>query len=166
MAICGRVGGSNKSVTADAFSEGMDWINFSPPFGIVGGGGGEGVRRDGAGSGTETCDKETCGLCVGQKFFDKVIVCVGILGIIFGLRWVCCSVYMRHYPHQPKPPDMSYPNWEGPVLIMQLFGLCDVSIKLMLSGCWQVILCGVFEFCWFVCFSEQSLFVGLFVCLF
>jgi len=49
---------------------------------------------------------------------------------------------------------------------MQLFGLCDVSIKLMLSGCWQVILCGVFEFCWFVCFSEQSLFVGLFVCLF
>jgi len=134
-------------------------VVFGAGVGGGGGGGGGGRRKESA----DICDVGTCGYCVGQKFFDKVIVCVGILGVIFGLRWVCCSVYMRHYPHQSKPPDMSYPNWEGPVLIMQLFGLCDVSIALMLSGCWQVILCGVFGLCLLVCVLV-CLLVGLFVC--
>ena len=44
-------------------------------------------------------------------------------------------MYMRRYPQEAKPPDLSFPNWEGPVLIMQLFGISDVSIGLVHTGC-------------------------------
>ena len=131
MAICGRVGGQNASQATSAFSESMDWINFSPPD--MFGAGGAGGRRAG-GNSTSRCDKATCGWCVGSKFGQKIIVCVGILVFIGSLRWGCCALYMRRYPQDPKPPDLSYPNWEGPVLCMQLFGLSDVCVKLMISG--------------------------------
>ena len=132
MAICGRVGGQNASQATSAFSEGMDWINFSPPgnmFGVGGGGG----RRAGSNA-TSTCDKAACDWCVASKFGQKMIVCVGVLLCIGSLRWFCCTMYMRRYPEDPKPPDLSYPNWEGPVLCMQLFGLFDVCVKLIISG--------------------------------
>ena len=48
---------------------------------------------------------------MGKALLGKLIVCVGILSIIFCLRWLCCTLYMRHYNEQTKPPDMSYPNW-------------------------------------------------------
>ena len=50
-------------------------------------------------------------------------------------RWVCCTLYIRHYPDQPRPPDLSFPNWEGPCFAVQCFGLCDMSIRLIGSGC-------------------------------
>ena len=95
-----------RSRTHSAFSEGMDWANFSPPFDILGDGeGGRGGRRT-----AKEC--AACGLCTGRKLIEKLIVCVSILAIVFGLRWLCCTLYMRKYPQEPKPPDMSFPNWE------------------------------------------------------
>jgi len=56
--------------THGAFSQGMDWANFSRPFDILG----EGV---GAGRGRRTAKEcAACGLCTGKKLFDKLIVCV------------------------------------------------------------------------------------------
>ena len=54
-----------------------------------------------------------CQLCVAKRFLEKLFVCGCILVLIFCLRAACCYLYMRHYPEEPKPPDMSFPNWEG-----------------------------------------------------
>ena len=185
MAICGRVGGEEADEGTSSFSAGLDWVNFSPPFEIVGGGDGSGGRREGPSS----CDVATCGLCVGKKLLEKLIVCAAVLALMFSLRWMCCTLYMRKYPEEPKPPDMSYPNWyrplkrclcdyfvqrmhggnlslrilvnlctmrrEGPVLLMQLFGLCDASLDVILSGCWYWIIFGVLML---ACTSQKSLF--------
>lgn len=107
MAICGRVGGEEADEGTSSFSAGLDWVNFSPPFEIVGGGDDSGGRR----AGPSSCDVATCGLCVGKKLLEKLIVCAAVLALMFSLRWMCCTLYMRNYPEEPKPPDMSYPNW-------------------------------------------------------
>jgi len=68
---------------------------------------------EGGGGGRRTAKEcAACGLCTGKKLFEKLIVCVSLLAIMFGLRWLCCTLYMRKYPDEPKPPDMSFPNWE------------------------------------------------------
>lgn len=215
-AAVGRVGGDKAPAGSQSFSGSMDWINFSPPFDIFGGGpepegieDGRGNRRHGAGLASRRVEAECtgCQACVAKRFGQKVFVCVFILLIIFGLRSACCTLYMRHYPDEPKvclhllnacvhvraylglqemrtqldvqaeilrfsvlssqacltgssnslsfltflislqPPDMSFPNWEGPVLTMQLFGLCDVSLELIVFGnrnmCAQWIFLGI-----------------------
>jgi len=43
---------------------------------------------------------------------------------------------MHFYPDEPPPPDMAFPVWEGPVVLTQVFGLCDVSLAMMTSACW------------------------------
>ena len=84
----------------------MDWANFSPPVDILG----EGGRAEGGRRAVKECT--ACGLCTGKKLIEKLIVCVSLLAMMFGLRWACCTLYMRKYPDEPKPPDMSFPNWE------------------------------------------------------
>ncbi len=103
----------------------MDWINFSPPQSIIASSRG---RRQG------DSDDDGCSYEMLTKLGDKIVLCAGILIIIFFLRSAACHLYMRHYPDQAKPPDLSFPNWEGPVLIIQLFGICDVCIGIIMSG--------------------------------
>ena len=43
---------------------------------------------------------------------------------------------MHFYPDEPPPPDMTFPVWEGPVMLTQVFGLCDVSLAMVTSACW------------------------------
>ena len=43
---------------------------------------------------------------------------------------------MHFYPDEPPPPDMAFPVWEGPVMLTQVFGLCDVSLAMATSACW------------------------------
>jgi hypothetical protein len=150
MAICGRAGGQNASDSNRAFSEGMDWINFSPPFEIVGGG--KGVRR----SAESVCDVSKCGICVGKELVEKLIACFSALLLIFIQRLLCRELFRRYKEgrfrrdgglrteHEVRTPDeLRFPCWEGPVLIVQLFGLCDVSVKVMQSACSQWKLGGI-----------------------
>jgi len=138
MAICGRAGGQNASVSNRAFSEGMDWINFSPPFEIVGGGGKRGRR-----AAESACDVSKCGICVGKELVEKLISCFSALLLIFIQRWLCSALFRWYKEEVNAPDDMRYPCWEGPVLIVQLFGLCDVSVKVMQSRCSQWKLFGI-----------------------
>lgn len=121
------MGGNRASNGTEAFSKGMDWINFSPPTSIIASSSGRRQRASGR-------DSNGCSYEMLTKLGDKIVVCAGILLVIFLLRSLACYLYMRQYPDQAKPPDLSFPNWEGPVLIIQLFGICDVCIQMIMSG--------------------------------
>ena len=130
MAVIGRVGGDNRSESNSAFSSGMEWINLSPPIPLF-----SASPSDNA-SASERRAREVkpqtagCNYHVALQFGERIFICVALLVFIFLLRSLCSWIYTRRYPQEPKPPDMSWPNWEGPVFIIQLFGLCDVRYHL------------------------------------
>lgn len=109
MAVVGRVGGDNSSESNAAFSRGMDWINFSPPFAIFS----ASPPTNASGSQRRARSPDGCHLDILLAFGEKVFTCAALLIFISLLRSLCCWLYMRHYPQEPKPPDMSWPNWEG-----------------------------------------------------
>lgn len=114
MAVVGRVGGNNASESNSAFSSGMEWINLSPPvplFSAIPSDNSSASERRASEVKAKTSDG--CKYNVMLLFAEKILICVALLVFIFLLRSLCCWIYMRHYPQEPKPPDMSWPNWEG-----------------------------------------------------
>jgi len=164
MAVAGRAGGGDGSAN-QAFSESMDWINFSPPVDIFPGSGNTGRRsqhhRRAGNSTSNSTDCSPCNICAAKRYGQKILVSASILTIIYCVRATCCWAYMRHYPEEPQPPDLSFPGWEGPVFAMQLFGLSDVSVELIVlgaaNGCAGWIALGIFTIGFPVTFLTYSL---------
>ena len=57
---------------------------------------------------------------------ERECVCVCVFECV-GMGVVPVSLVWYDRSTEPEPADVSYPNWEGPVLILMLFGLCEVS---------------------------------------
>ena len=114
MAVVGRVGGNNASESNSAFSSGMEWINLSPPAPLF-----SAIPSDNASASERRASEvkaktsDGCNYNVMLLFAEKILICIALLVFIFLLRSLCCWIYMLHYPQEPKPPDMSWPNWEG-----------------------------------------------------
>jgi len=78
----------------------MDWINFSPPFSILGSSSGR--RKGEAENATSTTVCAPCDACAAKRYFEKVLVAGGILAFISAVRSFCCWAYMRRYPDGAK----------------------------------------------------------------
>ena len=102
MAVCGRLGGDNASQPSRKFSSGIDWINLTPPFDIISVDTKENRRE---GTDTETSDSpyacqqvQGCSLCAGKVYLEKLIVCFGIMAIIYTVRSFCRWLSFRNFP--------------------------------------------------------------------
>ena len=78
------------------------------------------------------CSSLFSSLCEGERERERerqrerVCVCVCVFECV-GMGVVPVSLVWYDRSTEPEPADVSYPNWEGPVLILMLFGLCEVS---------------------------------------
>ena len=162
MSMVGRVGGKNGTESDRAFSEGMNWINFEPPFPIIstgssnkGGDGAQATRRQSKGKGKnvnkadseDDVECEECDfVCGALEAVERALVCSGILLSAYLVRSAVNRLYMRYRPNAKNRDDINYdlqfPAWEGPLFLMEIFGLCDVGSKLLFTGCTELIVIG------------------------
>ncbi len=71
-----------------------------------------------------------CGFVNGMPLLDKLTVVFGSIMIFFGIRWFLQFVWTKCLKKEPMIA-LSFPLWEGPLLIVHWFGLCEsLSITL------------------------------------
>lgn len=104
MAVCGRLGGSNAPEPSRKFSAGIDWINLTPPFDIISVDAKEDRRKGTDETGTwfdssDDCQHgRGCSLCAGKVYLEKIIVCIGIIVIVYTIRSICRWLSLRNFP--------------------------------------------------------------------
>ena len=116
MSILGRTGGSSSSEANKQFSAGFGWANgdvaIVPEDKTV-----AGPTRRSQAQLSVPCDQ------AGAPLVNKLVVSSGVLLLVASLRWMAKSLYVRSYPTDPDPPDLSFPAWEVSIVCMPIY-LC------------------------------------------
>ena len=165
----GKVGGGGGAL--GAFSEGFAWANFELPFSLFpegnepepDAGNRRAFRRIGKKSRPEPgqtakeasveCDNATmtdderatcreCGMVDGIPLLDKLSLVAMSIGLVFCIRASAQLVVTKCMKKDPWDA-LNFPNWEGPLLLAQWFGMCDSLTATLGRPCpfWLVLAC-------------------------
>lgn len=131
MNIMGNVQGVNASETTTAFCDGLSWANYDMEIpGFL-----DNITAAGARRNTDEEPGGSCSLAVGAAYARRASTCFVFFVMVFIAREACRQLYMCRHPGKPQPDGMRFPNWEGPLLLTQFYGVVDVCVRLLLSNC-------------------------------
>lgn len=75
-----------------------------------------------------------CGLVDGVPMMDKLSVVAGSLFIVYLIRWTCQAFVTRVLKKEPWGP-LEFPNWEGPLMLVHWFGMCNSLVASLGRPC-------------------------------
>ena len=148
LSIVGNVGGAEANPATAAFSSGFSWANFEFQVGrnrdenarsrrkvTILPNACSDIHRD-LKMYTETLTPDGA----ASSFVHRQLTCLIILGGLYCVRSSLRWLQMWWWYDDPPPPDMSFPGWEGPVFVAQIFGICDTAAGLCLVDClpWRI----------------------------